>query len=72
MKNIYLTTRAAIVLLMALFCTVETRADVVTVGSGSTASSYVPCYPNNNYSLSQQIHGRRDRPGWTDYQYRLL
>ena len=56
MKNIYLTTRAALVLLMALFCTVGMRAEVVTVGSGSTASSYVPCYPNNNYSLSQQIY----------------
>lgn len=29
---------------------------VITVGSGGRSSSYLPVYPNNKYSLSQQIY----------------
>jgi len=56
MKNYYLMTKAAMALMIALFCCIGAQAEVVTVGEGTTASSYVPCYPNNNYSLSQQIY----------------
>ena len=45
-------------LLLAVLCSVGAwaQSEVVTVGTGGRASSYLPCYPNNTYSMSQQIY----------------
>ena len=50
--------RAAMMLLVALFTTTVSWAQdgVITVGSGGRATGYLPCYPNNTYSMSQQIY----------------
>lgn len=50
--------RAAMMLLVALFATTASWAQdgVITVGSSSRATGYLPCYPNNTYSMSQQIY----------------
>ena len=50
--------RAAAVLLLAVLCSVGTwaQSEVIAVGHGTTASSYLPSYPNNMYSMSQQIY----------------
>ena len=50
--------RAAMMLLFAVLGSVGVwaQSEVVTVGSGGRASSYLPCYPNNTYSMSQQIY----------------
>ena len=56
-KTNYLA-RAAMMLLLAVLGAIETwaQSSVVTVGSTDRASSYLPSYPNNTYSLSQQIY----------------
>lgn len=57
MKNSYLKTRAALVLLMALFCTVGTRADVVTVGeTTATYGHMLPIGALSGYALTQQVY----------------
>lgn len=50
--------RASSALLLSMFCSLGTwaQSEVITVGTGTRSSSYVPLYPNNNYSLSQQIY----------------
>ena len=57
MKRITNLARVAM-LFFAVLGSTGTRAqsEVVTVGSGGRASSYLPCYPNNTYSMSQQIY----------------
>ena len=51
-------TRAAMVLFFAVLGAVGAwaQSEVVSVGSGTTASSYLPSYPNCTYSMSQQIY----------------
>ncbi len=57
-KKTNLFARAAMTLLLAVLCSVGVwaQSEVVTVGTGGRASSYLPCYPNNTYSMSQQIY----------------
>ncbi len=57
-KKTNLLVRATMTLLLAVLCSVGVwaQSEVVTVGSGGRASSYLPCYPNNTYSMSQQIY----------------
>lgn len=50
--------RVAVMLLLTVLGSVGAWAEdgVVTVGNGGRGSSYLPCYPNNKYSMSQQIY----------------
>ena len=50
--------RAAMTLFLALFGSLGASGEdgVITVGEGGRASGYLPCYPNNTYSMSQQIY----------------
>lgn len=56
-KKNNLLARAAMTLLLAVLSSVGVwAADVVTVGSGSTASSDLPSNQNSKYCISQQIY----------------
>lgn len=49
---------SATMLLLAVLCSTGTWAQsvIIPVGDGTTASSYLPSYPNCTYSMSQQIY----------------
>ncbi len=53
-----LFARVSILLLLAVLCSMGTWAQsvVISVGDGTSASSYLPSYPNCTYSMSQQIY----------------
>ena len=57
-KKTTLFARATMLLLLAAlsFTGAWAQSEVVTIGSGGRASGYLPCYPNNTYSMSQQIY----------------
>lgn len=57
-KTTNLLARAAMTLLLAVFCSVGTRAqsEVVNVGRTTYGHSYLPSYPNGRYATSQQIY----------------
>ena len=57
-NNLFKLTQAAAVLLLVMlgFTGAWAEDGVVTVGSGGRSSSFLPVYPNNKYSLSQQIY----------------
>ena len=52
------TKQIILSLMFAVLCSIGVWAEdgVIAVGNGSTASSYLPSYPNCTYSMSQQIY----------------
>ena len=46
----------SLMMMLLLAVTGMVRAEVVTIGSGTTTSSYLPTYSFYNYSLTQQIY----------------
>lgn len=56
--------RAAMLLLVVL-CSIGAwaQSSVVTVGNYNRASGFLPSYPNNTYSLSQQIYTKDEIGG---------
>lgn len=57
-KNLNQLVRTAMMLLLALLCSAAAwaQSSVVSVGGYNRASGFLPSYPNNTYSLSQQIY----------------
>lgn len=53
-----LFAKVVMTLLFAVLCSTGAwaQSEVITIGDGGRASSFLPCYPNNTYSMSQQIY----------------